>query len=416
MRTTGDRSRRGPLCATSLLLSMAITPFHALADESVFIKGLEGGADTGRHESILYVWTRDADGRETDALSVVDVDPGSETFGEILYMAPTGSAANEAHHFGYTAGGDRILAGGLFSNKVFVYDLAADPRRPQLRRIVDLEPTGYSGPHTLYAVPGGVMISMLGAADGRGPAGLIELDDEGDFVKAWPQAGHGGAPDYMYDVGVKPEMNRMITSAWAYPEHLRMMGGAPPETVGDQVVVWDWKAKRVLRVEHLDAAPLEVRWLHGSEARGGFVNCANGGSVWYWEDDDRDGAIEFHRVIETGENTAPADMRISYDNRYLYVSLWGGGAVEQYDITDPMRPRLLDRVELPQPNMMKLSADSRRLYVTNSLLSTMDGDVGFGAWLLHVGPEGMTLDPRFHPDFEGYSPNGPAGPHDMLLK
>ncbi|WP_260296044.1 selenium-binding family protein, partial [Sedimenticola hydrogenitrophicus] len=129
------------MSALAFLLSVAIAPFHALADESVFVKGLEGGTDIGKHETILYVWTRDADGKESDGLSVVDVDPQSKSFGQILYMAPTGSSANEAHHFGYTANTDRIFGGGLFSNKLFVYDLTADPRRPQLKRVVDLDPT-----------------------------------------------------------------------------------------------------------------------------------------------------------------------------------------------------------------------------------------------------------------------------------
>jgi len=72
-------------------------------------------------------------------------------------------------------------------------------------------------------------------------------------------------------------------------------------------------------------------------------------------------------------------------------------------------------VAIPQPNMMKLSPDSRRLYVTNSILSSLDGNVEFGAWLIHVGPEGMRIDEKFKPDFRHF-PTGPAGPHDMLLK
>lgn len=380
------------------------------------MKGLEGGADTGQHEIILYVWTRDVDGQETDAVTVVDADPESETFGQILYMAPTGSAANEAHHFGYTADANRIFGGGLFSNKLFVYDLTKDPRRPELLRVVDLDSTGYSGPHTLYAVPSGVMLAMLGTVDGGGPAGLVLVDDDGEFVEAWPQAGHEGTPRFMYDVGVKPEMNRMITSAWVHPEHAQHAGGPPPGTEGKEVVVWDWEKKEILQVEQLDGAPLEVRWLHGADARGGFINCIVGNSVWYWEDDDGDGHIDFHRVIDTGEGF-PGDMRISYDNRLLYVSLLGGNAVQQYDVSDPFQPKLIDTVSVPKPNMMRLSPDSKRLYVTNSTLSTLDGDVPlFGTWLYHVGPNGMRLDPRFRPDFEGYSPNGPAGPHDMLLK
>jgi len=388
----------------------ATSPEPLTNDESVFVDNL----DRGERESLLYVWTRDADGQQTDFLAVVDVDAGSATYGEIIDRAPTGSAANEAHHFGYNADATRIFGGGLFSNKLFIYDVESDPRDPRLIRTVDLDPTGYSGPHTLYAVPGGMLLSMLGSVGGGGPAALVKVDDNGDFIEAYPAAGQG-VPKYMYDVGVKPELNRMITSSWAHPEHVKKMGGAPPEHVGDEVVVWDWKKKKILRVEHLDATPLEVRWLHGPRGRGGYINCAYGNSVWYWQDIDGDDRLDFQRVITLPEGSAPADMRISYDNRYLYVSLWGGDEVHQYDISDPLQPRFVSKVAVPQANMMKLSRDSRRLYVTNSLLSTMDGEVEFGAWLIHVGPEGMRIDETFAPDFSGF-PTGAAGPHDMLLK
>ena len=155
--------------------------------------------------------------------------------------------------------------------------------------------------------------------------------------------------------------------------------------------------------------------MHGPEGLGGFINAAFGNTVWYWEDADEDGRLEFSRVIELPEGSTPADMRISYDNQLLYVSLWGGGEVRQYDISNPHEPRLVDAVEVPQPNMMKLSPDSKRLYVTNSILSSLDGDVRFGAWLFHVGPEGMRRDESFDPNFNGFD-TGPAGPHDMLLK
>lgn len=384
---------------------------EASIDESVFVEGLE----PGERESILYIWTRDGDGRQSDFLSVVDVEPGSESYGEVIETVPTGSSANEAHHFGYTVRTDRIFAGGLFSNMLFIYDVETNPRHPELIRKVDLDATGYSGPHTLYAVPGGMMLAMLGSVDGGGPAGLVKLTDDGDFIEAYPQVGHEGAPDYMYDVGVKPSMNRMITSAWAHPQHVQMAGGSPPGHTGNEVVVWNWETKDILQVVELDKAPLEVRWMHGPDAQAGFINCAYGSTVWHWRDADGDGRLEFHRVIRLPAGSAPADMRISYDNRYLYVSSFGGGDVRQYDISNPLEPKLVDMIELNHPNMMKLSPDSKRLYVTNSLLSTMDPDQKFRAWLLHVGPAGIELDDDFNPDFMSFS-GGPAGPHDMLLK
>ncbi len=379
-------------------------------DESVFVNGLK----PGERESLLYVWTRDADGRDEDFVAVVDVDPASPTYGTIVNRAMTGAAATEAHHFGYTSGANRIFGGGMFSNQVFIYDLERDPRRPRLIRTVDLDPTGYSGPHTLYALADGVMIAMLGSVEGGTPGGLVKLDDDGNFVESWPKARHEGPPVFMYDVGVKLEMNRMITSSWAPPAHVKGPVYAPT-LIGDEVVVWDFERKQPLQIEHLDLAPLEVRWLHGPNGLGGFINCSGGNSLWYWEDRDGDGRLEFTRVIQFDDGAAPADVRISYDNTYLYVTLWGLNRIEQYDITDRLHPKLIDAIAVPQPNMMKLTPDSRRLYVTNSLLSNLDGDVEFGAWLLHVGPDGMRLDADFRPDFNNL-PTGPAGPHDMLLK
>ncbi len=401
------RMRHLFLVGLLLLTAAAVTPYAL--DESVFVKNLKAG----QQEKLLYVWTRDADQKESDFLAVVDVDPKSGTYGKIVNTVPTGSAANEAHHFGYTESADRILGAGMFTNKLFIYDVAANPRSPKLLRTVDLNPTGYSGPHTMYAIPGGVMLAMLGKVDGGGPGALVQIDNDGNFKQAWPVVQPDGKPGFMYDVGIKPEMNRMVTSSWAHPEHIK--GGTHPAHSGKEVVVWDWKTKKITQVQEVDLAPLEVRWMHGPKGLGGFTNAAFGGSVWYWDDKDKDGKLEFARVIKLPENSAPADMRVSYDNRFLYVSLWGGGKVQQYDITDPHNPKFVSEVAIPQPNMMKLSPDSKRLYVTNSILSSMDGTVKFGAWLINVGPDGMKIDERFNPDFNGL-PTGPAGPHDMLLK
>src|SRR5207253_1613747 len=140
-------------------------------DESVFVKNLR----PDQHESLLYVWTSDADAKQPDFLTVVDADPKSPGYGKILTTVPTGSTIdNEAHHFGYTVNADRIFAGGLVSNRLFIYDVKTDPRHPTvIKTIPDLGAiSGYSGPHTYYAVPGGVLIAMLGSKDGTGPGAL----------------------------------------------------------------------------------------------------------------------------------------------------------------------------------------------------------------------------------------------------
>jgi methanethiol oxidase len=365
----------------------------------------------GERETLLYVWTRDASGAATDFIAVVDADPHSPTFGQIVGTAPTGSTANEAHHFGYTEHADRIVAGGMFSSQLFLFDVGEDPRRLTLARTVDLRRTGFSGPHTAYAVPGGLLVTMMGGANGAGA--LVEVDTEGTVVRTTPAPIHNGRPVNLYDVTVRPETNRLMATGLAHDAHLAH-GPPSPEQVGNQVVVWSWDRREVTQVAEIDAGAAVLRPLRRPGATGGYVNALFGNSIWYW-DEDGSGQLRFDRVVQLPDNSLPADMRISPDDRYLFVSLWGGGRVQQYDISDPRHPRLVGEVEIPQPNMMKLSPDGSRLYVTNSLLSSLDGDVRFGAWLLHVGPGGLRVDPDFAPDFEQFA-GGRAGPHDILLR
>src|SRR5262249_39343160 len=79
------------------------------------------------------------------------------------------------------------------------------------------------------------------------------------------------------------------------------------------------------------------------------------------------------------------------------------------------KPRLNSTLKLAiQPNMMHVTGDGKRMYITNSLLSTMDRPGQFWVKMAHVGPDGMKLDPDFHVDLNGFK-TGPARGHDLLL-
>src|SRR5205085_536438 len=103
------------------------------------------------------------------------------------------------------------------------------------------------------------------------------------------------------------------------------------------------------------------------------------------------------------------DVVVSMDDRFLYFSNWLHGDVRQYDISNPATPKLTGRLWLgglldkPSdagrelgggPQMIQLSLDGRRLYVTNSLYSTWDDQFypGLRSWLMRVNcaPEGGT--------------------------
>ena len=72
------------------------------------------------------------------------------------------------------------------------------------------------------------------------------------------------------------------------------------------------------------------------------------------------------------------------------------------------------------PQMLQLSYDGRRLYVTNSLYSTWDNQFypGLRSWLLKVDCDpngGMSVDRDFFVDFHD-RPRGPARAHEVRLQ
>jgi len=191
------------------LLGAALAPAETCL--SPFVKHLD------RPEKYLYVFCVDADAKDNDFLAVIDVDAKSSTYGTILHQLDLGSAGNETHHFGFTDDRTHIWGCSLFSNRIFIIDVASDPARPKLVKTFDSSAkTGLTGPHSPYALPGRMLISYLGGKDGGLPAGLAEYDNDGTFIRkfALPK----DAP-YGYDVAINPKRNRMVTSSFTPPEN-----------------------------------------------------------------------------------------------------------------------------------------------------------------------------------------------------
>ncbi len=99
---------------------------------------------------------------------------------------------------------------------------------------------------------------------------------------------------------------------------------------------------------------------------------------------------EFHHFgwIACSSALSPlvSDIDISLDDRLFFVACWGTGQMHQYDVSDPMDPKLTGKVEIggivakaghPNgngsgygPQMVEISRDGNRVYWPNSLYST----------------------------------------------
>ena len=335
------------------------------------------------------------------------------TYGTLLHTVDLGTKGNETHHWGYTDDRTKIWAGGLFSSRIWILDVATDPAKPRIEKVHREHPrvSGSVGPAQLLRVAGSdadQLSSDRPAADCRPGWPSSPTTASSSAGSRIPTA----AP-YGYDVAIKPALNRMVTSSFTpLRNYTKPLAKMDLKDFGSELVVWDFKNRQPLQVGKAGLAPLEVRWSLKPENNYGFTNCALDNSLWLFKGNG-EGTYDFKKVADTG--ALPADLRQSPDDKYLYVSCFGDNLIQQWDVSDPEHLKLKSTVApCVQPNMMHVTGDGKRMYVSNSLLSTLDHSGRFCVRLVHVGPDGMKVDPFFNIDLNQFK-TGPARGHDMLI-
>src|SRR5437762_13430033 len=108
--------RRFALCIPPLLLTFLFVRGETCL--SPFVKRLD------RPEKLLYVFCVDADGKDNDFMLTIDVQLESDSYGKIVHQLDLGSSGNETHHFGYTDDRTHIWGCSLFSNRLFIINVA----------------------------------------------------------------------------------------------------------------------------------------------------------------------------------------------------------------------------------------------------------------------------------------------------
>ena len=390
-----------------------------------------------------------------DFLAVVDAEEG-----RVVHETPMPNVGDELHHYGWNRcssachGPDRshLIMPGFRSSRVHVVNVSDDPRRPAIEKVIEPEElvreTGYTRPHTVHCMPGdNVVMSMLGDSDGNAAGGFAVLDAKTFDVKGrWENGGE--RPPFNYDFWYQPRKNTLVSSEFGEPNAYEP--GFDLEDVaagryGQRLHFWNLEKRELEQTIDLGEqglVPLEIRWLHDPDAEQGFLGAALSSVIWRFH---RNGSWQAEPLIATEAvelegwpfpvPSLITDLVVSMDDRFLYFSNWLHGDLRQYDVSDPENPKLTGRLWLggllgkPSdagrelnggPQMLQLSLDGRRLYVTNSLYSTWDNQFypGLRSWLLKVncGPEGgMEVDPDFFVDFHDRA-GGPARAHEVRLQ
>jgi len=398
-----------------------------------------------------------------DYLATIDVDESSDTYGEIISRLEMPNVGDELHHMGWNACSSChtdgslsrrfLIIPGVRSNDFHIVDTASDPRNPSLFKTIDgdeiKQRTNLSGPHTVHCLGSEIIVSMLGDAEGNAPGGFLHLNRDFEIVGRWEN--DISAMNYNYDFWYQPRHNMMVSTEWAAPN--TFMPGFDLEDVGagkygQHIHFWDFENRSIEKSVDLGAdgmIPLEVRFLHDPDSTHGFVGAALSSNIWHWYKNDS-GELKIEKVIDVPTIDVEGfpvpmpslitDILVSMDDRFLYFSNWLHGDLRQYDISDPSNPKLTGQLwiggmlgKAPEvngravegaPQMIQLSLDGKRLYLTTSLFSTWDNQFypemkNAGGVMLQIDCDtengGLSLNDRFLVDF-GKEPNGPARAHE----
>jgi selenium-binding protein 1 len=381
-----------------------------------------------------------------DALCVVDVDPESKTYSQIVGRTEVPNVGDEFHHFGWNACSAALcpyaphahverrylIVPGLRSSRIYIFDTKPDPRNPRIVKTIEpeelAERTGYSRPHTIHCGPDAIYVSALGAPNGDGPGGIFLLDHESfDVLGRW-EVDRG--PQYLsYDFWWHLGYDVAVTSEWGTPNMIE--NGVNPDLLlggkyGHALHIWDLRRRRHLKTLDIGAEhqmALELRPAHDPTQTFGFMSVVIStkdlsGSIWLWHREGDDWSIK--KVIDVPaepadpEKLPPAlkpfkavpplitDINLSLDDKFLYVACFGTGDLRQYDVSDPHNPKLTGTVRtggivshgahpkagpLGGTQMLEVSRDGRRIYYSNSLYSSWDAQFypeGIDGWMVRA--------------------------------
>jgi selenium-binding protein 1 len=362
-------------------------------------------------EDYVYVWALGVQGMGdgSDKLVTVDVNPKSKSYGKVIHSVSTGGQA-EAHHMGFTDDRRHIWAGGLSDNRIWVFDIATDPAKPKLVRIItDLgDKSGYLGPHTYYALPGRMLVQALSnTRDKGGATGMVLYSNKGKQLDSYAMPSDGGG--YGYDLAVNPKKNVMLTSSFTgYVNYMRPLGelindAEAMKNFGSTMVLWDLKAIKPTKVLSVPGAPLEIRWSLNPEDNWAITATALTSKLWLVKQDAKGGwnAKEVGTIGDPSKIPLPVDISITRDGKGLWVNTFMDGKTRYFDLSNPGAPKqTYEKVTGKQVNMISQSWDGKRVYITSSLLANWDkGGADNEQFLRGFAWDGKELTQKFEIDF-----------------
>jgi hypothetical protein len=357
--------------------------------------------------SYLYVWAGDSAGQASDFLAVVDADPASPRYGEVVASVPTGVAGTEPHHTeDFLAANGHLLANGHKAGRTWLFDLTI-PAEPQILTSFG-DVGGYSHHHSFFRTAEGNVLATfqyraaeasadtgehaeMGHGGSRTTGGLVLMDEEGNVIRTGAAA-DPRVPDkliFPYSVLQIPTLDRAVSTTTD-------MNTPNSGATGEWIQIWRLSDLTLLRSMHLAPGPDGT----GNKYTGEPKLLPDGKSVYI-----HTFSCGLH-LVQGVETDAPS-ARPVYDfegegcgvpvlaGRWWLQTVPAANALVALDISDPEHPREVSRVSLgddEKPHWLAIDGTGRRLVLSSAKAVTANR-----LYLIDLDPATgqLSLDERF---------------------
>ena len=225
-------------------------------------------ADKGAPGHYLFVWTGDQKKQGKDFLAVLDGDPRSPRYGNLLTTVATDQVSVRIHHTEYVMSESGLLfANDHDANRTFVFDLR-DPLHPKVAAsFTDL--AGFAKPHSFVRLPNGNVLAsfqhVAGADHHPGMAlggGLVEIDDSGKAVRSTGNVDPAFPNALMmpYSLAVLPGIDRVLSTNSSMHDE---------DIAGTTIQLWRLSDLKLIKTAYLDIGAERFAHLNPEEARVG---------------------------------------------------------------------------------------------------------------------------------------------------
>jgi selenium-binding protein 1 len=402
-------------------------------------------------ETVLYVWASDQAHVAPDFLAVVDFEPDSRTYGQVIntvQIPPPGNVGNEAHHCHLSADQKVLGCGGLLSllsnqNSIFFFDVSS-AKHPKFLFSTNAAHSAITD--DFFPLPqGGFLITQMGSDSGGAPGRVAEFDGKLHFVanhfgrlslfEEWPTSPplDGFNP---HGIAVRPELNLMMTSDFILPSST--LGTSTP-VLRNTVRIWDYNARKIVSTVSLESSTgqaalglMDVKMLPGDPNGIAYTAGMFDGFVYMINPRDGTTAVVFDcQTIQPHVDTpVPGGMTqllaTPKSGDRLLFGLFQAGQVGMLDTTDRANLKQVPGAIVnlgfnAGPHNLVLTADDSRLVVSDYFLNEDSGGVihfegDHKVRVLKVTHDTLVEDTRFQLDFNNAFPTGPARPHGLAMK